>query len=192
MPAGRFRRQIAFLARHFRFIDTGEFRRWLEGEGVPRRAVLVTFDDGLLDLRDAALPILRESHVPALAFAVTGLIGRSNKWRTQPVTLSLQLLDADQLRALSSEDDVAIGAHRGPHRMLDRFVAESRSPTRSAARRPTSRHSRPSGHHSSPTRTVRTTSRRSGRRPLPALPGPSPPSRDSPDPAATRTRFREL
>jgi peptidoglycan/xylan/chitin deacetylase (PgdA/CDA1 family) len=122
VQARRFRRQIAFLARCFRFIDSQEFRRWLEGAGVPRRAVLVTFDDGLQDLQDAALPTLRKSHVPALAFAVTGLLGRSNEWRT-PGDAVLPLLDADALRALT-QAEVTIGAHSRTHPMLSRLTQD--------------------------------------------------------------------
>jgi peptidoglycan/xylan/chitin deacetylase (PgdA/CDA1 family) len=45
------------------------------GGGLPRRAVLVTFDDGHRDVLDVAMPMLRERGIPAVAFAVAGLIG---------------------------------------------------------------------------------------------------------------------
>jgi len=45
------------------------------GGGLPRRAVLVTFDDGHRDVFEVAMPMLRERGIPAVAFAVAGLIG---------------------------------------------------------------------------------------------------------------------
>lgn len=41
---------------------------------LPKRAVLVTFDDGDRSLVDVALPLLRARRVPAVAFVVAGLI----------------------------------------------------------------------------------------------------------------------
>src|SRR5207237_9149744 len=69
-----FRRQLPLLARYFRLVDAAEFRRFLKGGGVPRRAVLLTFDDCFADLADAGLPALRELEIPAVGFAVTGLL----------------------------------------------------------------------------------------------------------------------
>jgi peptidoglycan/xylan/chitin deacetylase (PgdA/CDA1 family) len=43
--------------------------------GLPRRAVLITFDDGDPSMRDSALPLLREAQIPGVAFVVAGVIG---------------------------------------------------------------------------------------------------------------------
>ncbi len=126
VPPGRFRRQLKLLASYFNFIDAEEFRRFLEGGGVPRRALLLTFDDGLRDLADAALPTLRELHLPAVAFAVTGLVGRTNEWSSQHERTPLALLDADGLRTLT-HNDLAIGAHTRTHRPLSGLPTEEAS-----------------------------------------------------------------
>lgn len=60
-----FRFHPGLCARHVHFIDGEEFRRFLDGGGVLRRAVLLTFDDCFQDQLDAALPRLRERRVPA-------------------------------------------------------------------------------------------------------------------------------
>jgi peptidoglycan/xylan/chitin deacetylase (PgdA/CDA1 family) len=116
VPPERFRRQLGFLARRFRPIDAAEFRSFLEGGGVPRRAVLVTFDDGFHDLRDAAVPILRNLGVPAVAFAVTALAGGSSDW-VADVEARQPLLDTAALKKLA-RDDVSVQSHTRTHRSL--------------------------------------------------------------------------
>jgi peptidoglycan/xylan/chitin deacetylase (PgdA/CDA1 family) len=49
-------------------------------EILPKRAVLLTFDDGYASLVEYALPSLREFDYPAVAFVPTGLIGRDNEF----------------------------------------------------------------------------------------------------------------
>ena len=117
----QFRRQLAFLARRFHPISGTELLRLLEGTGgVPRRAVLVTFDDCYRDLLTTALPLLAEREVPALAFAVTGKLGATNDWDAAVGGEPLQLLDADELRAIAG-CGVEVGAHSRTHAVLTRL-----------------------------------------------------------------------
>jgi peptidoglycan/xylan/chitin deacetylase (PgdA/CDA1 family) len=52
--------------------------------GLPRRAVLVTFDDGHRDVLETALPLLRERGIPAVSFVVAGLIDTDDPpWWTE-------------------------------------------------------------------------------------------------------------
>jgi peptidoglycan/xylan/chitin deacetylase (PgdA/CDA1 family) len=120
IPPESFRRQLASLSRHFRFLTAEEFAGYLQGGGVPRRAMLLTFDDCYQDLLEAAAPILRELDVPALAFAVTGLLGETNEWDAHLGAPKLRLLDAAGLHALV-ESGVAVGSHTRTHPMLDRL-----------------------------------------------------------------------
>lgn len=119
IPPESFRRQLKILSRHFRFLWPDEFGRFLDGAGVPRRALLLTFDDCYTDLLQQGLPMLRESRLPALAFAVSGLVGRTNEWDAHLGAPPLPLLDAEGLRALAAQG-VAIGSHSRTHRMLNR------------------------------------------------------------------------
>lgn len=118
VPEPTFRRQIAFLSRRFRFIDTDEFTRYLSGGGVPRRALLLTFDDCYQDLLDAGLPVLREVYAPALAFVVTSLVGKTSEWTAGNGGVARPLLDRRALQALE-RDEVAIGAHTRTHPNLN-------------------------------------------------------------------------
>lgn len=125
VPPKQFRRQLDLLRRWgFQFIDAEEFLRFLQGRaGLPRRAVLLTFDDCYRDLLDAALPILEEKHIPAVAFAVTGRLGQTNDWDTAAGAPPLRLLDAEGLRQLARKR-IAVGAHSRSHRMLNRITEE--------------------------------------------------------------------
>jgi peptidoglycan/xylan/chitin deacetylase (PgdA/CDA1 family) len=56
---------------------------------LPRRAVLVTFDDGHRSVLDVGLPLLRERGMPAVAFVVAGLVGTDDPyWWTEVVDLA--------------------------------------------------------------------------------------------------------
>jgi glycosyltransferase involved in cell wall biosynthesis/peptidoglycan/xylan/chitin deacetylase (PgdA/CDA1 family) len=123
VPPETFDRHLSFLARRFHLISADEFVRYLNGGGVPRRAVLLTFDDCYEDLVNVALPRLRELHARAIAFAVTGRIGGTNDWDAPLGARQLRLLDANGLRVLT-DGGVAIGSHGRTHRRLDRLSHE--------------------------------------------------------------------
>lgn len=60
---------------------------------LPRRAVLVTFDDAYQNNLDNALPILQEFGVPVTIFVSTAFVGGMNEWdgSTDPILTSTQL-----------------------------------------------------------------------------------------------------
>ncbi len=104
-------------ARGFNMIRPEEFAAFAEGRaGLPRRAVLITFDDCYRDLLDA-VPILEARSAGALAFAVSGLVGATNEWDRHHGGGPLPLLDADGLRRLR-EHGIEVGAHSRTHRLL--------------------------------------------------------------------------
>jgi peptidoglycan/xylan/chitin deacetylase (PgdA/CDA1 family) len=107
----------------YRFIDANELIRFLHGQsGLPRRALLLTFDDCYEDLLSVALPILEERGIAAVAFAVSGCLGGANHWDKAFGAPPLQLIDAEGLRELEQRG-VEIGAHSRTHRRLIRIPA---------------------------------------------------------------------
>lgn len=81
------------------------------------RAVL-TFDDGLLTVRAAALPILLRRAVPATAYVVSDWVGRTNRWPSQPRAVPcLALMTWTHLRELR-DAGIRIGSHSASHRPL--------------------------------------------------------------------------
>ena len=72
VSAEQFRRQLRFLKSHYELITPEAFRgRWNDGASLPERAVLLTCDDGLLNVLTDMVPILLEEGAHCL-FLVTG------------------------------------------------------------------------------------------------------------------------
>ncbi|MFE1941253.1 polysaccharide deacetylase family protein [Streptomyces massasporeus] len=65
---------------------------------VPRRSVLVTFDDGYRAMVEEGLPILKELNVPATVFVLSGLLGGRSRWMAEMPDEAL--VDADDLATL--------------------------------------------------------------------------------------------
>lgn len=73
----QFESQIRGLAQKgYRTLKADEFAGFLEGRPLPKKSVLLTFDDGYLDNWVYAHPILKRYGMSAILFAITGLIGK--------------------------------------------------------------------------------------------------------------------
>ncbi len=115
-----FRRQIGALQRlRWHFVSAGEVVAYLGGAPLPRRPVLLTFDDCYGSVLEHALPVLEARGIPAVAFAVTNRTGRTNEW-CGPTTPQLPLLDREGLRRLAA-GGVEIGGHSRTHPVLPRL-----------------------------------------------------------------------
>ena len=67
-----FREQMRHVARHYRVIRVDEVIDALRaGRALPRRSLLITFDDGCRDFAEVAWPILREFRLPVTVFVPT-------------------------------------------------------------------------------------------------------------------------
>jgi peptidoglycan/xylan/chitin deacetylase (PgdA/CDA1 family) len=73
-----FAAQMEWLAQNgFHPITLEDLNAYLRGErGLPARPVILTFDDGYADFYSTALPILRSHDFSAVAYVVSGFIGR--------------------------------------------------------------------------------------------------------------------
>jgi peptidoglycan/xylan/chitin deacetylase (PgdA/CDA1 family) len=122
------------LARGFNFISLSEWRAAMAGRSrLPRKAVLVTFDDCYVDLLPAVREILVPRQIAALAFAVTGMASGTNEWDQAIGARSLALLDANGLHDLQGHG-IEIGCHSRTHRSLTQLGdAQLEGETRGAA-----------------------------------------------------------
>lgn len=78
---GEFDAQMRHLAANYNCLSLPEAVRLLKKRRLPRRSVIVTFDDGYLDNLTIALPILRAHGVPATIYVTTGIVDNSiNLW----------------------------------------------------------------------------------------------------------------
>ena len=69
--ADGFRRQLQLLRANYNVISPEQMLQWCEGKtNLPPRAVLVTCDDGLVNVVTDMLPILSEQKIPCLFFVI--------------------------------------------------------------------------------------------------------------------------
>lgn len=122
-----FAEQLDSLARRgFVFIGPEALAAFVQHKArLPRRAVLLTFDDGYHHLVDVARNVLRPRGIDAIAFAVTAMPSRTNEWDQAEGARALRLLGKEELRALSALG-VEIGAHSRTHRPMTQLTDEER------------------------------------------------------------------
>ena len=103
IPSSEFEKQLDDLARWgFNFITGAELMNFLTGKGgLPRKPILITFDDCYEDLLEVALPILQDRNISPVAFAITGKLGGTNDWDICLGAQALPLLDEAALQQLS-------------------------------------------------------------------------------------------
>lgn len=95
-----FERQIRFLTAHYNVVSQAQVLAWLDGDApLPRRAALVTFDDGYRDNATVAWPILRRHGVRPVIFLATDYMdgGRSFLWDLAAYCLERTRLAAAEL-----------------------------------------------------------------------------------------------
>ena len=74
-----FEHQLQWLHRHgYRSLTSEEFAGHLEGRPVPKRSVLITFDDGYLDNWVYAYPLMKRYGFNGIIFLVTSWLGEGN------------------------------------------------------------------------------------------------------------------
>lgn len=114
-----FGRQLdAIAAAGWSFVSLGAVLAALRGEGeLPRKAVLLSFDDAYADLLSEALPAMERHGAPGVVFAVAAKVGATNSWDVAGGARELDLLDADGLRAVAARG-VEVGSHTSHHRPL--------------------------------------------------------------------------
>jgi len=119
VPPHLFEEQLdALLAAGWSFVDLDAALAALAGEGaLPRRALLLSFDDAYVDLLEQACPILAERGIPGVVFVVAGKLGGTNEWDNKGRATTIDLLDADALRAVASQG-IEVGSHTVSHRPL--------------------------------------------------------------------------
>lgn len=110
--------------RTFTLAEAAARRR--DGRRLPRRAVVLTFDDGCRCFRDHAVPELAARGMTATLFAVSGELGGSNRWDRPEGETDLagsagerreELLGAAALRELAAAG-FEVGSHGRRHRDL--------------------------------------------------------------------------
>lgn len=80
MDAKYFDRLMSFVARSFQVLTLGSAIEGLTNNTLPRRSLVITFDDGYADNAEVALPILNRHGLKASFFVSTGFLNGGRMW----------------------------------------------------------------------------------------------------------------
>lgn len=88
------------------------------GKPLPTKPVLISFDDGLADFYEVALPSLKRYSIPATLYVVSGYIGSTSRWLASEGESLRRMLTWQQIRE-AERAGMEIGAHTHTHPQLD-------------------------------------------------------------------------
>ncbi len=122
VPPSLFAAQMEHLAARFRPISVDDYLAARRGErALPRRAVLVTFDDGYRDNLEHAAPVLARLGIPAVIFLPTGFLSSTRPLphdeRRAAAGVANPTLTWDEARRLQ-DFGFEIGSHGESHRIF--------------------------------------------------------------------------
>lgn len=120
-----FRSQLELLDRWgFTAITFDDYRLFLEGElNLPRKPVILTFDDGYLDTYENAFPLLQEYGMKAVVFAIGNQQIKTNVWDRSLGLPTGPLVDGKQLVEMHAAG-FEIGAHSLNHVKLTTLTGD--------------------------------------------------------------------
>jgi peptidoglycan/xylan/chitin deacetylase (PgdA/CDA1 family) len=120
-----FRRHLQLLDRWgFTAITFDDYRLYLAGElNLPRKPVIITFDDGYLDVYKNAFPVLREFGMKAVVFVLGNREIKKNIWDQTLGLPSAHLMGDQELLELHAAG-FEIGSHSMNHMRLTTLTEE--------------------------------------------------------------------
>jgi len=124
VSAKQFASHLASLQRRgFKTITFRDYARFLRGEGsLPRKPIILTFDDGYEDNYRTAFPLLQKFGFNAVIYVVMDMQRRTNFWdQDEPPA---QLMSASQMKELH-RSGIEIGSHTVTHPRLLITTAEN-------------------------------------------------------------------
>jgi peptidoglycan/xylan/chitin deacetylase (PgdA/CDA1 family) len=129
VPPGLFAEQMAQLGELGYVVVSLDavLGHYLDGEPLPARSVLITFDDGYRDTLENALPVLREHGFPAVIFVPVGYLGDArplpHEERLAARGLVNRTLDWMELAELEA-GGVRVESHGISHRPLSELAID--------------------------------------------------------------------
>jgi peptidoglycan/xylan/chitin deacetylase (PgdA/CDA1 family) len=118
-PIKMFRAQMEYLRNNnIRVISLKALYEALASpEPLPKRAVVLTFDDGFESVYENAFPILKEFGYPATLFLVTGSVGKTMGWERVKGICAYTLCTWEKLKEMD-EGGIDIQSHTRTHPFL--------------------------------------------------------------------------
>jgi peptidoglycan/xylan/chitin deacetylase (PgdA/CDA1 family) len=114
-----FARQMRWLSAFgYHPIDMSTLVLARQGQGsLPRRPIIITFDDGLQGSVDYAVPVLQRHEFTAVFYLVAGLMGETSRWLRAELGIELPLMSWDTARGLAA-NGFECGGHTLTHPRL--------------------------------------------------------------------------
>lgn len=114
--AAQFERQLDTIRRAgFETISLGQLFDGLDGKApLPRKPIVLTFDDAYRNIYRVAWPLMRERAMTGTLFVVADHVGGSNEWDQAKGMPRLELMDAAELKSLANAG-WEIGSHGCRH-----------------------------------------------------------------------------
>ena len=122
---GLFREHLEILAECDAVsVKISELADLLRGDGLARRHIAITFDDGFASVARDAAPLLAERGLSATVFCVAGHLGRTNDWPTQPTRAPRRTLASEKELVELADAGFEIGSHGMAHAPLETASGE--------------------------------------------------------------------
>ncbi len=114
--------QLSFIAEKgyetISFVDLKESAE--TGKELPKRPVIITFDDAYENFLTHALPILKQFKMKATLFVPVAFMGKTNLWDQG----NEKILSADELKRIQDDSLIEIGIHSFLHRSYAELAPE--------------------------------------------------------------------
>ena len=126
LPVGQFRAQLEWLDRRgFTAITFDDYRLFREGIlNLPKKPVILTFDDGYHDVYENAFPLLQEYGMRAVIFVLGDRRTNSNVWDVNGTTSDAPLMTDREIIEMH-QARFEIGAHSHSHVRLTEIPKEA-------------------------------------------------------------------
>ena len=105
-------------------IDLDQLYEYRNGNGnLPKKPIVITFDDGYQDSIDYSIPILKDYGFTAIYYIPTDYVGRNSSWLMPELGFELPIVDWKRIKWLDS-NGFHIGDHSASHPHLDQITRD--------------------------------------------------------------------
>ena len=112
-----FGEQMKYLSENYEIISLNDLSEMIIRGNIPKKAVVITFDDGYKDNYEFAFPVLKKYNIPATIFLATGPIEQRKIFWWDKVNYalyhtdveSIDLMDIGTYQLISDEDKIKSG-----------------------------------------------------------------------------------